>query len=541
MGIPYFFREIVRSNKNVIKSIPPSCHRLYLDFNSIIHVASQHVASSQKEWKSIEELEQSIFEGIIQHTMYVVKNCPPGQLLYIGIDGVAPLAKMVQQRKRRHLSALQNSLIHQFKEANNIPFTPTFLWDSNCITPGTPFMYRLKEYLQTYFANTELPYAVIISGADEEGEGEHKIMKYIKDFGNRDKFVDVIYGLDADLIMLSLTCQKDNIYLMRENSQIGGHLSDNTFRYLTIDVLRNAVAIYLYGSEDNRFMMDYVCICFILGNDFLPHTIAYDIKNNGLHAICDAYRSVYAKHSMFMIEINPDGRYTMNHKMLETFFDILSNSEETKIKDIISRHYDRGDPVVYSGKTPLDRFMFDLNYMPSIKKKKAIDPELDPFWKASYYNMFFQLKPQNIQGLDNVCKSYLEGIEWNMNYYLNGDFNHNWFYKYNAAPFIKDISAFLKKQDAQTAKTIQTQKHSSRTQLSISPLEQLLIVLPEKSHHLFPVTIQQKIKDIENGMVHLYPSIFQVITFLKTQLWECPPILPPIDIKCVKHFSSMNQ
>ena len=538
MGIPFFFREIVRSNKEVLKNVPPSCNRLYLDFNSIIHVASQRVVASKKEWKDSSDLEHHIFQGIVQHTMHVVSNCTPNQLLYIGIDGVAPLAKMVQQRKRRHLSALQNSLIHQFKEANNIPFTSLKLWDSNCITPGTPFMNRLKTYILAYFSKTDLPYEVVVSGADEEGEGEHKIISYIKNLGVADPFVDVIYGLDADLIMLSLTCNKNNLYLMRENAQISGPHTDDTFKYLDIDSLRKAVSTYIYGSTDTRFMLDYVCICFILGNDFLPHSMAYDIKHHGLQTICDVYRQIYAKESTFIVEVSEDGKFTINHQLLSIFLEMLSNLEEARVKDIIQKHYDTNSPIVNNGRTPLDRFMFDLNYMPSIKKKKAIDPHMDPFWKSSFYKMFFNIMPQNIKGLDSVCKSYMDGIQWNLDYYLNGTFNHKWFYKYNVAPFLKDIVCYMKKQSHQQApEHKKTPFHPQK----ISPFEQLLIVLPEKSHHLFPSTIQNKLKDISCGMVHLYPSTFQVITFLKSQLWECPPILPPVDVECVQRFSNMNQ
>ena len=46
---------------------------------------------------------------------------------------------------------------------------------------------------------------IIISASDEPGEGEHKIFEYIRTHQDEHKNSNtIIYGLDADLIMLTL-------------------------------------------------------------------------------------------------------------------------------------------------------------------------------------------------------------------------------------------------------------------------------------------------------------------------------------------------
>lgn len=521
MGIPYYFRDIVTNNRSVITHKLPSCDRLYLDYNSVIHTSSAKVVNS-KIWHNYEAMEQAIFQNIIKYTHEIVETCPPSQLLYLGIDGVAPLAKMAQQRKRRHLSALQNFLINDFKLRNKIQYNE---WDSNCITPGTKFMQRLLDFLKKHFATVKAPYEIIISGHDEVGEGEHKIINYIKKLGD-DRFYDVIYGLDADLIMLSLTCKKPHIYLMRENAQMDGS-RQRGFKYLQIDTLRSYVGNHLFqtDSPQSNFMMDYVFICFLLGNDFLPHFIGYDIKFHGLNDICNAYRKVFEQTKEFIIKQDQDGIYKMNLAILKAFILELATSEDANINRNIVTFF----ATPYHEKpttSPFDKFMNDLTYMPSIRRKKVIDPEVDPFWKHSYYKLFLHTSSNDIKEMDKICQNFLEGLEWNVDYYFNGNMNNSWYYKYTSAPLLGDIAKYLLKGCYRSSTNPPTTE--------ISAEEQLLLVLPFRSFHLLDPRLQSYVKDIKNGMCHLYPISFQVKTFLKSQLWECVPLLPDIDLIKIK-------
>lgn len=78
-------------------------------------------------------------------------------------------------------------------------------WDSNAITPGTPFMDLLAQSLRYWVVrkmNTDPGWKnmeVIISDASVPGEGEHKIMDYIRrqrtHLGHDPNTQHVIYGL----------------------------------------------------------------------------------------------------------------------------------------------------------------------------------------------------------------------------------------------------------------------------------------------------------------------------------------------------------
>jgi len=81
-------------------------------------------------------------------------------------------------------------------------------------------MNKLNLQIKYHF-RTPIPYKVkniVVSGSDIPGEGEHKVFEYIREHNEIEDQKTVIYGLDADLIMLTINnlsyCK--NMYLFRE-------------------------------------------------------------------------------------------------------------------------------------------------------------------------------------------------------------------------------------------------------------------------------------------------------------------------------------
>jgi 5'-3' exoribonuclease 1 len=107
---------------------------------------------------------------------------------YIAIDGVAPRAKLNQQRSRRFRSAKDLAEATKGKKIVPVdgadvgvvdPYAGAF--DSNCITPGTEFLLRISECIR-YFIRKKIKedplwrkLSVIFSGPEVPGEGEHKV------------------------------------------------------------------------------------------------------------------------------------------------------------------------------------------------------------------------------------------------------------------------------------------------------------------------------------------------------------------------------
>ena len=233
-GIPKLFRWLVdlyplvlgTVNDGLSSSKAMSVDNFYLDMNGIIHTCTH-----SNDDKLIPLNEKDMFLRIFAYTDRLYKLVNPKKLMVLAVDGVAPRAKMNQQRSRRFRSSKEREVLiaEHIAKHGKLPDEESF--DSNCITPGTEFMHRLSIAFRRWieFKMRTDPYwqhgaEIVFSGPDVPGEGEHKIMDFIR--GERAKDPDYspgkerhcLYGLDADLIMLSLVTHEPYFVLLREKT-----------------------------------------------------------------------------------------------------------------------------------------------------------------------------------------------------------------------------------------------------------------------------------------------------------------------------------
>ena len=202
MGIPYYFSNITKEHPHIVRTSLDfnTTDYIFLDFNCAIHYCNNILRTENESVElSSEEHELLLIEKCIEYIEAILRNFNQVDVLYIEIDGPVPFAKMIQQRKRRFLSAWRKKKLNMT------------CWDSNAISPGTIFMKKLNDRLQTFSCTTKCQ--TIISSSEEPGEGEAKIYKYLEENMITNKNV-IIYGLDADLIMLSLLANQNRIFLM---------------------------------------------------------------------------------------------------------------------------------------------------------------------------------------------------------------------------------------------------------------------------------------------------------------------------------------
>lgn len=572
MGIPKFFRYINERYPCLTEKLKdyqiPEFDNLYLDLNGIIHECS-HPDDTDITFRISEEI---IFKNIFRYIQVLFCMIQPQKLFFIAIDGVAPRAKINQQRSRRFKAAKDAQIQEAKARAKGINLPKEKRFDSNCITPGTLFMSKLDEQLKyfiTYKISTDKLWQkckVILSGSQVPGEGEHKIMDYIRHMKAQPNY-DVntkhcLYGLDADLIMLGLCTHEIHFTLLREELTFGKKQrkvcltpEETKFCLFHLSLLREYINHEFSSLKEKlpfsydleKIIDDWILMGFLIGNDFIPHLPNLHIIHGALSVLYQVYIDVMPTLDGY---INEAGTLRLDRfeKFMERLsrFDILQFSEYyADLKYLESK---TGRSLIETEKLNEKKSSNEEIRSP----KKVQDKEFDMLLRTAaemslgryddedggddksdseMYTMEFvqckkdyyinKLKYENIDEdfLRSQAEGYVRAIQWNLNYYYNGCCSWSWYYPHHYAPYISDIKDF---------KDLKLEFELGEPFL---PFEQLLAVLPSYSKELLPSAFQTLLTEEQSPIINYYPSEFETDLNGKEQEWEAVVLIPFINEK----------
>ena len=528
MGVSGFFSYIIKNHSKVLKKLSNNTipvNNLYLDCNSIIYDAVHNIDFTKLLISDIDTIINSVCSKIDEY----IFELKPSNIVYIAFDGVAPVAKLEQQRSRRYKSLYQNNISKSiFKDAKPDP------WNTTAITPGTIFMKKLNENIKKKY-NEPKKYNIdsfVLSTSDKYGEGEHKLFEFIRQFPelHKDKNT-VIYGLDADLIMLSINHLpiSENIYLFRETphfiKSINSELEPDESYIIDIPELAKIITLDMNNGLEQKVnrVYDYIFLCFFLGNDFMPHFPSVNIRTGGVDKMMNAYKATIGNTN----EILTDGKkiYWNNVRKLVQY---LANLEEENIK-METKVRDRREKQLLPDITPEDKFK-KFESIPQYDR--ALEKYINPFktnWQHRYYKCLFDVDIDETRR-KQICTNYLEGLEWTMKYYTTGCPDWRWCYNYNYPPLFSDLLHFIPVFDAEFVAT--------KTAKPVSELVQLAYVLPKQSLHLLPEKLYENlIKDHSNW----YNADCDFVWAYSRYFWESHVQLPHIDIDELEKYVHENK
>jgi 5'-3' exonuclease len=522
MGIPAYFSYIVRNHSNVIKKLSKNSKidNLYLDCNSIIYDAVRSIDITSNILKNNIEIIKKVIIKIEEYILLI----QPTFCVYIAFDGVAPVAKLEQQRIRRYKTWYQSQISKSILSNNKTE------WNTTAITPGTEFMNELNNKIIDHFKNNKLLETynlkeIIVSTSKDAGEGEHKLFEHIRINSELHKDqTTIIYGLDADLIMLSINHLpiSKNIFLFRETPEfiksIDSSLEPNESYLLDIPELSKIITTNMNNDEElttlqqkNR-IYDYIFLCFFLGNDFLPHFPAANIRTGGIDKLINAYKATIGGTN----ENLTDGT-TIYWKNVRSLVKFLADQEEEYIKEELKKR-DKSARRFYPTETPEQKYI-KFEAIPSYEREleKYIDPSKDG-WQHRYYKALFRVDNDE-ERLEQISMNYLEGLEWTMKYYTTGCADWRWHYKYDYPPLFQDLYKYIPYFE-KTLIQPNDYKH-------VSPLVQLAYVLPKNSLQMLPYDLSIK---LIRKHPDWYPVDCEFIWAFCRYFWESHVDLPEIDI-----------
>lgn len=510
---------------------------LMIDTNCLLHPKCFETLAKNKDLKDKNKLEEKMIDNCIEYLKYIINYTDPKKLIYIAIDGVAPIAKIKQQRMRRFQS-VKNKRIEDSLKKKHGKKIDTY-WNNSAITPGTDFMVKITDKIKNFCQNNDFgDRKVIFSTANTPSEGEHKLLQFIRDNNNDYKYV--IYGLDADLIFLALTTNRNNMYLLRESQEFDRNKSEiEKLTFFSIDGLKKCIIqeindllfdeLITRNLDEKSIIRDFVFICYFLGNDFLPHIPSIDIKIhdkkciNGLDLLLQAYAHTYDNIEEYLIILEND-KITYNQDFLQIFLEYLSTFEDEFFVNLYN-----SNKFVHkcTSDDPFTQEMYRIeNLMFKINNDINLGEDCSENWKFRYYKKYYNTEINQRELVKEACDKYFEGITWVANYYFLKCPSWDWYYPFDHAPFISDMADFIRKYDLNDKKF--------KLGKPIKPLEQLLCVLPPQSKYLIPQSCNWLMTNNNSPILHLYPSDYELDMLYKKKYYQCIPILPDLDIKLIK-------
>lgn len=553
MGVPGFFAWLLRHNvkKNIVlKELPNKASGLYIDANCLFHPQCFKVLHFYPNEINVKKLETMMIKRIINYINYLIDYVNPADVIYIAVDGVAPVAKINQQRKRRYKSIIDNEIKYNIYDKYKKQCNRN--WSNIVITPGTEFMIKLDVQLSKFSKTNN---KIIYSSFKDVGEGEHKILQYIKNnIDKQTESTNVIYGLDADLIFLTFASDLNNLYLLREQSQLDKKFKqvevidldpikdvkeplsyvsiDNTISTLNEYITEKLTMSVLGNNKLTNFKDDFIFLCYFLGNDFIPHIPSIDIKMDGLDILIDAYVHAVERTGCYLI--SDKNKLKINETTFKLFMSYLVECEKDFFKITMPKYFSKQKTC--RATNDLDRELWEIENMIELERYLSVDKkelELDPFYltspqvelnksKNKYYNHHFNIKLRDDKEIEKIVDSYYKILFWTMDYYFNKCKSWKTQYEYNHAPFITEIYKHIDK--------LNTYQFNDEPAITIS--QQLISVIPSYYKSIIPIDIRKYYSN--EKLIHMLPNNFKLDFHYKDLFWTVNPILPFLDINLIE-------
>jgi len=497
MGVKHFYPWYKRHCAESITHCPKSIDVLALDLNGMFHLCAQKIYTYGTRGHSLLAQKHMygktnilLFKEICNKIERLRYEINPKKKLILCVDGVAGLGKMNQQRQRRFKTGLT-------MDVN--AFNP------NSFTPGTKLMDHLTKYIDWYIRTmmtTSKAWQnldVIFSNEKVPGEGEHKIMYYIRRHARAHESF-CIYGLDADLIMIGLLLPLSHVYIAREPDYgFIEYVHLKTLQQCIVRMMRWTSHSHVF--QDERAIDDFILMTFLVGNDFLPTLPTVSIIDGALDIVLEIYKNVGRQCGHLTREVS--SRIIFERHALFIFFQNFAMQEKALIeKKYNSQYAFFPDPLV-------------LRNLRIEQNKNVIS---FPRYRDDYYRSKFR----GNASIHTIVKEYLDGMNWIINYYKFGMPDWTWFYPFFYGPFLVDFVDILETYESPLF-------HSHEP---LDPFLQLIMVLPENSKSLVP----SELSDVSLSLKQYFPDIIEIDLTGKRKEWEGVMILPIIHLEDFRHF-----
>jgi 5'-3' exoribonuclease 1 len=392
-------------------------------------------------------------------------------------------------------------------------------------------------------------------------------------------YTHVLYGLDADLIMLGLVTHEPRFMLLREKMSVvmagrgrNKHrkkkdmleYDKSDFEVLDLKSLRQMLAIQFRKFADpgmlqshfdlNRVIDDFVFMCMLVGNDFLPHSPHLEIDSGAISLMMSNYVDLLPEWGGYVTKkekIHPD-RFEQLMYQLSVYEEEhfkrrgyeenepgwkLSTDEESEREDFYGTYYSgMPTPPAAARANRKNGIAPDAEDRPMAPTGNRAFRRKHPgsncrSYRDFYYETKLGWKPADrsrtlFRRREHV-REYLEGLHWVLNYYHNGCRSWDWFFPYMYSPLATDMVNLREFYDSVDDEGFGS--FAFEVGEPFPSLAQLLSVLPPQSSKLLPQPLAELMTHPSSPLQPYYPPDFASDPNGKRQSWEAVVQIPFID------------
>lgn len=475
-NFPSHWRTIAIHRKEVS---PFTVDRLYIDGNALLHPAAQTAfyygskagAKDRYEGKSYDDRLNALFKMFFFSIRKLVAITKPSKAVYIALDGSAPLAKQAQQRIRRF------GLIPSDGQSRK----PAEKFDPSSITPGTPFMLELVRFMnarirqeiddsRTLFHRLD----VVFSPPTRAGEGEHKLMDFIRAGADEDSHC--LCGPDGDLLMLALATRKSKIYILRED-QFVPEMYDmidmgSILRGMPMNLVSPKTRAELSPTSAQRLIDrcvdDFILIGFLVGNDFLPRIEMFQRLDRGLDLMIDIYRENV---TVPLTRATSKGA-KINMRVFNYFLVQLQGIEVRELNRLSTEKPRSEGGVDFTNHTLL---------------RNSTGGRVD--WQGFRRDYYAKSNLVTDKDIAQLCFDYSRTLCWILQYYTGTIPSWTWYYPWHYAPLMTDLAHYSNRDNDERSKA--SKVCAFRLGTPSEPFLQLLTVTPKQSAVFLPEPLRK--------------------------------------------------
>jgi len=616
MGVSAYFSWIVKHfSKELIFDIDErSFDNLYFDFNSLIHPASRR-RDGESPSKMISETLR-----YFRYVLEVVRPTKRVYIAFDGVPPMAKINqqrlrrfKAIYERERKRKIYEKHGMKYEGEKSDYNMISPGTKFMKVLSRKLNEYVTKLKtsdNYRDVKFT---------ISDTRECGEGEHKIISHIRKKTSFEQ--NCIYGLDSDLLFLTLSLpQPKNIQLIREdifglsketvkNSNIEKYVLDGikTFNYLEIGKLYdkmvyilgdvNIHSLGIYGfemsqkwydtisySEENMFeenietdgevmievdeklynpitnqniIVDYMFICFMLGNDFL--STVPSMKIIGRHTIEDGLSNMIFAYKICLSNLktnlikykyntntNTYDELNINTLFMKKFLKILYETEDLRFHEKHIMDMKRIRRLQNEAHMKANTFEKEMFYYDNVEIDMNfrdmhfyMGNQINENWDKEYYvkklGYDYSLNYETFCSM--LSHDYFKGMLWNISYYLTGCIDWGWYYSYEGSPLLRDLYLYISEKSKYQFLNAGLYNFNDK-HTAMDEVEQLLCILPPQSNEYLPTVIRKYVTRRDSPIIMYFPTSVMIDVIGKRFMWECHAKLPPIDYTYYRHVFS---